>query len=90
VFDPKEARAQHLLLLVVLDEGGLERGDLILQRDKRAHYVFNGFEAAKDLRHGDLSFIVARPVAMAELVLMVVAADEEPKSCDTKLSVARA
>jgi hypothetical protein len=29
-FDPKKARAQHLLLLVVLGEGGLERGDLIL------------------------------------------------------------
>jgi hypothetical protein len=41
VFDPEESRAQHLLLLAVIGEGGLERSDLILQRNKRTHHVLN-------------------------------------------------
>jgi hypothetical protein len=40
-FDLEEPHTQHLLLLAVLDEGGLERGDLILQRNKRTHHVLN-------------------------------------------------
>jgi hypothetical protein len=60
-FDPEEARTQELLLLAVLGEGGLERGDLILQWNKGMHHFFNGFEAVEHLRHGDLRFVMARP-----------------------------
>jgi hypothetical protein len=60
-FDLEESRTQHSLLLAVLGEGGLERGDLILQRNNRMPHVLSGFEVAKHIRHGDLNVIVARP-----------------------------